>query len=275
MIQDIHPHQFENKYLNNPELTPDDYIFHFKESALLLKQTGETLEIPRRKDLKTDNANAVFLFTLNKTNCFLVWTCTEPSDQSFSYQEINFFRNIPQQEIAWTSIVAFHLMTWYAQNKFCGRCGSTTTCKTDERAITCPSCKHTVYPKISPAIIVGIICGDKILLARGVNYRSPFYSLIAGYADIGESLEDAVRREVKEEVGLDVWNIRYYTSQPWPYSGSMMIGYIAEADDQQPIKLEQKELIDAIWFSRDQLPNHPSNISISGEIIEKFKNREL
>jgi NAD+ diphosphatase len=122
---------------------------------------------------------------------------------------------------------------------------------------------------------VAILCNDKILLAQGVSFRSSFYSLVAGYADIGESLEDAVVREVKEEVGLDIKNIRYYKSQPWPFSGSMMIGFIAEADDTQPISIDKKEIINAAWFTRGNLPIHPVAISIAGEIIEKFEKKEL
>ena len=275
MIQDIYPHLFSNKFEVTSGIQEDDYVFHFKGNLLLLKQNAEGLEIPRWKDLNDVNPSGIFLFNLNGVNCFLIEDCMVPDHGGFTYQEMNFFRTMPRKEIAWAGIVGFQLMNWYDQNKFCGKCGSATIPKTDERAITCPSCQTTVYPKISPAIIVAILCNHKILLASGVNFRSSFYSLVAGYADIGESLEDAVVREVKEEVGVDVKNIRYYKSQPWPFSGSMMIGYIAEADDTQPIRVDKKEIIDAAWFTRDNMPNHPSDISIAGEIIEKFKNNEL
>ena len=150
-------------------------------------------------------------------------------------KKLVYFRTIKQQEIAWISVVGFQLMSWYSQNKFCGKCGSKTKEKNDERAIICPNCNTIIFPKISPAIIVAIICNDKILLAHNSNFPNNWYSLIAGYADVGESLEETVIREVKEEVGLEVKNIRYYKSQPWPFSGSMMIGFFAEADDNQTI----------------------------------------
>lgn len=272
MIQDIYPHTFSNKFVATSQIQDNDYVFHFKENNLLLKQNGQNFELPRKKELSSSGlAEGIFLFTLNEARCFLVWDCAPPTDIQFAYHEISFFRTIAQQEIAWTSIVAFQLMSWHIQNKYCGKCGSETVLKNDERAISCPACQTTVYPKISPAIIVAILCNDKILLASGVNFRSNFYSLVAGYADIGESLEDAVAREVKEEVGIDIKNIRYYKSQPWPFSGSMMIGYIAEADDTQPIKIDKKEISDAAWYTRNNLPNHPTTISIAGEMIEKFK----
>ena len=275
MIQDIHPHRFSNEFVKTSGIQESDYVFHFKENSLLLKQNGEEAEIPRKKDLKEIDSDGIFLFSLDNTRCFLVWDCEVPDNDNFAYREINYFRTIAQKEIDWASIVAYQLMTWYTQNKFCGRCGGATIRKEEERAVFCPSCQTTIYPKISPAIIVAILSNDKILLARGANFRNNFYSLVAGYVDIGESIEDAVVREVKEEVGLDIHNIRYYKSQPWPFSGSMMIGFIADADDKQPIKIDNKEIAEAAWFSRNSLPNHPQNRSIAGELIEKFVRGEL
>lgn len=161
-------------------------------------------------------------------------------------------------------------MNWYGRNRFCGTCGSRTRHKTDERALSCPECGATVYPRISPAIIVAITCNNKILLARSPHFPAGFHSLIAGYVDIGESLEETVIREVKEEVGLDVRNIRYYKNQPWPLSGSMMVGFFAEADETQPISINTKEISEAAWFTRGNLPQYPLKISIAGEMIEKF-----
>ena len=241
----------------------------------MLIQNSEGFEIPKKKDLIGHTPDGIFLFTLNNVNCFLVRDCTIPENDQYTYLEINYFRTISRGEIDWCSIVAFQLMNWYEQNKFCGKCGALNVHKHDERAMICPSCQITIYPKISPAIIVAILCNDKILLARGASFRDDFYSLVAGYVDIGESIEDAVIREVKEEVGLDIKNIRYYKSQPWPFSGSMMIGFIADADEEQPIRIDNDEIIAAAWFTRNNLPNHPANRSIAGELIEKFVNGEL
>lgn len=270
MIQNIHPHVFSNIFME-AGICDDDYVFHFKGNALLLRQQGEDLRIPYRKDFKCPVEKGIFLFSLNNANCFLLNDCAVPDDPGFGYQEISFFRTIKQREIAWASIVALQLMNWNMSNRFCGKCGSSMQPKQDERALACTGCENIVYPKISPAIIVAVLGKDKILLAKGANFRGGFYSLVAGYADIGESLEEAVVREVKEEVGLDVRNIRYYGSQPWPLSGSLMIGFIADADDGQPIKIDQKEIADADWYTRDNLPHHPTTISIAGEMIEKFE----
>ena len=277
MIQEISPHRFNNNYLANKNIGEKDFVLIYNGNTLLLKTNGNEVEIPRKKDFSviSDKTENTFLFTLNDVSCFLIWDKLKTDKSQFVYEEINFFRTTSQKEIAWISMVGFHLMNWYSQNKFCGKCGARTQHKPDERALLCTGCNTIVYPKISPAIIVAIICNNKILLARGTNFSGGWYSLLAGYVDAGESLEETVIREVKEEVGIDVKNIRYYKSQPWPLSGSMMIGFVAEADENQPISIDANEIAEAAWFARGNLPKHSSNISIAGEMIEKFEKGEL
>lgn len=277
MIQDIFPHRFNNQYLPKKNIEENDFILHYDGNSLLLKTNGDEFELPQKKDFLeiTNHSENTFLFSLNDVPCFLVWDKPKTDKLIFIYKEIDFFRSISQQEIAWISIAGFHLRNWYSQNKYCGKCGTQTQQKPDERALVCPECNTVVYPKISPAVIVAIICNDKILLARGANWSGGWYSLIAGYVDVGESLEEALVREVKEEVGLDIQNIRYYKSQPWPLSGSMMIGFVAEAEENQKIIIDPKEIAEAAWFTRGNLPKHSSKISIAGEMIEKFEKGEL
>ena len=275
MIQNIEPHLFSNTFVKVNTINQDDYIFHFKEKLLLLKRNREGFEIPRRKDFTVDFEDGIFLFSLENENSFLVQNLPEQDGESFLYYDVKDFRTINNTVVDWTGSVAYQLMVWYKQNTFCGSCGTPTQLKTDERAVVCPACQKTMYPTISPAIIVAILSKNKILLARGVNFRDNMYSLVAGYVDVGETLEDAVIREAKEEVGLEVRDIQYYSSQPWPFSGSMMIGFIAEADDAQPIHIDEKEIAHSQWFSRDDLPNYPADRSIAGEIIDKFKNGKL
>lgn len=272
MIQDITPHIFNNQYVPLRQCLPNDLLFCVKNNRLMLLGTETEPELPKFKDLPSVNfENPVYLFSLNGQNCFWVKEISEIDTAKFVFEEINFFRTLKKKEIAWVCIVGTQLISWYMQNRFCGSCGNPTEIKNHERAIACTKCDNVVYPKISPAVIVAITSGNKILLARGKNFRSGFYSLVAGYADIGESLEDAVLREVKEEVGIDVKNIRYYKSQPWPFSGSMMIGYWADADANQPIEIDPNEISEAAWFTRGNLPAYPTNISIAGEMIGKFE----
>jgi NAD+ diphosphatase len=277
MIQDIFPHRFNNQYQAGHPIKEDDFILHFRDRSLLLKISGEEFELPRKRDFPgfSDQRSFTFLFSLNEVSCFLIEGDLETDKPDLIFREINFFRTIPQPEIAWVSIAGFHLRNWYGQNKFCGKCGAAMQHKPDERALICPDCHTVVYPKISPAVIVAIISGDKLLLARNVNFPGSWFSLVAGYVDVGETLEETLKREVKEEVGLDIRNIRYYKSQPWPLSGSMMIGFIAEADENQSILIDNKEIAEAAWFTRGNLPPHSSTISIAGEMIEKFERGEL
>lgn len=275
MIQDIHPHTFSNNFIADAVIKDSDYMIHFKEGELLLKMNGEACAFPKRSELIGEHAKGLFLFTLNGQHCYLLWECQVPHATDFVYQEISYFKTITQPEMDWASSIAYQLKNWYEQNKFCGKCGSVTDEGNEERAIHCPACETTKYPNISPAIIVAILCDDKILLARGSHFPEGFFSLVAGYVDVGETIEDTVVREVQEEVGLKVKNIRYYQSQPWPFSGSMMIGFIAEADKGQTIKVDNKEILEAAWYTKDDLPNYPRERSIAGEMIEKFINNEL
>ena len=277
MLHEILPHRFNNQFVVSTGIAEEDYIFHYKDNSLLVKINGDGFECPRKKEI-TEIANtteSVFLFSLNEVRCFLIWEDPLILNEPFSYKEISFFRTLNPPEIAWAGIVGFQLRNWYLRHKFCGKCGSETEVKPDERAILCPACHTLIFPEIPPAIIVAITCNDKILLAHNSNFQQNWYSLVAGYVEIGESLEETVKREVKEEVGLDVWNVRYYKSQPWPFSGSMMIGFFAEADDTQPVRPDCVEITDAAWYTRGNLPNHPPTISIAGEMIEQFEKGKI
>jgi NAD+ diphosphatase len=277
MIHEIFPHRFNNHFVAATTMGDNDIVLHYQNNTLLVKAIDDKAELPRKKDfpLLPADAKTAFLGTIDEDSCFLLFDCPITTTEGYDYKEIRFFRSYGHKGHAWMAIVGLQVMNWYLKNRYCGACGTPTIEKSDERAIVCPECKTVVYPNISPAIIVAITCNDKLLLARNAGFTENWYSLIAGFADIGESLEETVRREVKEEVGLDVTNIRYYKSQPWPFSGSMMIGFIAEADDTQPVCCDAVEITEAAWFKRGQLPNHPPTISIGGEMIERFDRGEL
>lgn len=279
MIQDIEPHRFDNHYKQGICPSENDYLFYFEgNKLLLLLSAGEEVLVPRVKDFSAQSSfeSAYYLFSIDDSACFLLNESPLTTDEGrFEFKEINFFRKTTHQEIGFISVVAYHLYCWYLEHRFCGRCGTATDHKQDERAMVCPNCHTHFFPKISPAIIVAILSGDKILLANNSNWAKGWFSLIAGYADVGESLEATVRREVKEEVGIDVRRIRYYASQPWSLSGSMMIGYVAEADENQPIVVDEAEITEAAWFRRGELPDHPTAVSIAGEMIDKFERGEL
>ena len=161
---------------------------------------------------------------------------------------------------------AQQLLTWHRENRFCGHCGETMGAHDSERARTCQPCNHAVYPRISPCVIVLVHRGPDMLLARNANFPVRMFSTLAGFIEVGESVEDCLRREVKEEVGVDVGEIRYFSSQPWPFPNQLMLGFFAEYTGGD-IVCEDEEIAEAHWFQPDQLPPIPPPHSIAGQLI--------
>lgn len=164
---------------------------------------------------------------------------------------------------------AFQILHWDLTHQFCGRCGARTELKADEAARQCPACGLLFFPRISPAVIVLIRDGERLLLARGRNFPPGRYSTIAGFVEAGETLEEAVAREVAEEVGVAVANIRYFGSQPWPFPHSLMIGFTADYAGGE-ISIQESEIADAGWFTRENLPDLPPPFSIARALIDRF-----
>jgi NAD+ diphosphatase len=164
---------------------------------------------------------------------------------------------------------AMHAGDWLRTSRFCGRCGTATTRSATERCMVCPSCGLHIYPRISPAIITLVRKGELALLASNAKFPGVFYSTLAGFADIGESLEETLVREVEEETGVRVKNVRYFGSQPWPFPNSLMIAFTAEWESGE-IVIDQNELSDAKWFSADALPVIPPPFSIARRLIDAW-----
>jgi NAD+ diphosphatase len=164
---------------------------------------------------------------------------------------------------------AVQLVDWARTHRYCGRCASPTQQQPGERAMRCPACGLLAFPRLAPAMITLVTRGDEALLARGVQFRSPLYSCLAGFVEPGESLEGAVVREVREEVGIEVGNVRYWGSQPWPFPHSLMVGFTAEWVSGD-IDIDPAEIVDAQWFRRDDLPAIPPPISIARKLIDAW-----
>ncbi len=163
---------------------------------------------------------------------------------------------------------AGHLIFWDRDTTYCGRCGFATINQETERSKKCPECDLINYPRLSPAVIVAIIKDGKILLARHKRFTR-FYSVLAGFVEPGETLEECVHREIKEESGIDVKNISYFGSQPWPFPDSLMVGFTAEYAGGE-LKPDETEIEDLQWFTPETLPNRPGTISIAGRLINWF-----
>lgn len=162
---------------------------------------------------------------------------------------------------------SLQLLEWDRTHRFCGACATPTVREANERARRCPSCGLSAYPRISPAMMCLVTRGKEILLARNANFPPGRMSALAGFVEAGESVEDAVHREVDEEVGIRVDNIRYFASQSWPFPNSLMIAYTAEYSG-GTLKPNGVEIVEADWFSKDKLPQLPPRLSIARALIE-------
>jgi len=164
---------------------------------------------------------------------------------------------------------AAQIIEWDRTHQFCGRCGTPTEYARGERAKRCPNCHLISFPRLSPAIIVLVERGDEVLLARGRNFAEGVYSTLAGFVEPGESLEGAVHREVYEESGIALTDVRYFGSQPWPFPHSLMIGFTAQYAGGE-INIDPKEIADARWFTYDTLPRVPQKLSIARRLIDSY-----
>lgn len=162
--------------------------------------------------------------------------------------------------------VALFLQT----HRFCGQCGSAMHLVNWELAMLCHKCGHRCYPRIAPCVLVAVVKDKQILLARSSRHRAGFFSILAGFVESAETLEQAAIREVKEEVGVDITNLRYVGSQPWPFPHSLMAGFIADYTDGK-IVCQPQEIEEAYWFDLDKLPEIPPQQTLSGEIIRRLQ----
>lgn len=276
MLHEILPNRFNIGFDNNRSLSQEDFILCFNKNNILLKTDGDKFLIPQKKDfndLKFE-AGKIYIGELDGKACFLAKPQSEITE-GFVYMSPFEIRKILEKTYKWMAAVGLQLNSWYEDNKFCGRCGSILSHKHDERALHCESCRNIVFPKLSPAVIVAITKGDKLLLAKNRMHPGNHYSIIAGYIEAGETAEEAVKREVMEEVGINIEKIKYYKSQPWPFSSSLMMGYTAECVEDCKIVLDQKELSHAEWFEASNLPEIPNRDSIAGEMIRLFRDGKL
>ena len=245
MIQDIAPHHYDNAYHPTQPKAGDRVFFYHEGSTLLSAATGEPFTWEEVTDLTGgETLETTYFFRIDETAFH--WSREVPQSVLEAALPVkdSHFRSMQPGWLAFAGITASQLHQWYGNHRFCGRCGQNMEHDKVERAMRCPACGNLVYPTISPAVIVAVTHGDRLLLtkySRPGAYRN--YALIAGFAEIGEPLEDTVRREVMEEVGLPVKNIRFYKSQPWSFSSSLLAGFYCDLDtDDETVTLQADEL---------------------------------
>lgn len=275
MIQDIAPHIYHNEY-SPMEPEEDSYLLYFEPNRALAAWEGEQFDFPRFRDFpevkQKLSDTVIYLFTIDSCRFYLAKELALPERKGFRLDSTRNFRDAAPQWLSFAGITAYQLWHWYDCYKFCGHCGCPMVHDGKERMMRCPDCGQTEYPKISPAVIVGVIHKDKLLMSKYAGRTITHYALIAGFTEIGETVEETVKREVMEEVGLKVKNLRYYKSQPWSFSETLLMGFFAELDgDDEDITLDTEELSTAGWFTREEAPAQPLNISLTSEMIWQFK----
>lgn len=281
MIQDILPKEFHNEYrIVLPEA--EDYVFSFRGRELLcLLEDGEKVRFPKVGEIGIEKSEMVYLFEIDGTRFFMPrqeygFYISEISndrapEHEYRYEDIRVLRGANPGYMCFAGITAYHLYVWYRDNKFCGRCGREAVIHDKERALRCPRCGNIIYPKIAPAVIVGVTDKNKILMTKYAGRAYKGNALIAGFCEIGEAAEDTVRREVMEEVGLKVKNIRYFASQPWGFDSNLLLGYYCELDGDAEVKIDKEELSTAAWVDRDDIGEENSNLSLTATMMMHFK----
>jgi NAD+ diphosphatase len=247
--------------------------FIFDKGRLLIKLKNDTCSIPDTSVLKKCKSAIIrkhYLGTLHDRPCFAAEFAGDSiQDAQFAFKDLRGLFGMLEEDLIWIAGRANQLVNWSQTHRYCGRCGKRTEDKTDERAKICPECGLVNYPRLSPAIIVAVLKNDRILLGRNKRFRLPFYSVLAGFVEPGETLEECVKREIREEVSIAVKNIRYFGSQPWPFPDSLMIAFVADYAGGE-ICTDGSEIIDAAWFAKDNLPQIPPRISIARQLIDWF-----
>lgn len=289
MLQDISPHHLCNQY-KQKQVTPKSTVFHFLGKNVYIARTeDDQLQLPsygevaawQSHNVGDHEADAVdggmaaslqYLFSIEEEDFFLLMDKEElPQGGLYHYETVRTLRQLVSKEVCFAVMTAWHLYVWYNANRFCGHCGKPVSHDKKERMLRCPNCGNMIFPKIAPAVIVAVLDGDRILMSKyaGRDYKK--YALIAGFTEIGETVEETVAREVMEEVGLRVKNIRYYKSQPWGIDSNLLLGFFADLDGDDTICLDENELAEAEWFERDAMPAHDDGISLTREMMGIFE----
>jgi NAD+ diphosphatase len=275
MIQDIAPYEFHVEYQNIKATEPDVLLSYKSGKILLGKSEKGELVFPAVGEVFSSGSLSKeeelrYLFAVDDMKFFCPVSDSAEEFSGYHYESVRKMRNAAPRFLAFAAATGFQLFSWYNSQRFCGHCGTPMIHSVTERAMRCPVCDKINYPVIAPSVIVAVTNGDKVLLTRYQVSHSSYrnYALIAGYVETGEMVEDTVRREVMEEVGIKVKNIRYYKSQPWSFSGALLLGFFCEVDGDDKIVLDESELEEALWMPRENLPDRSDDVSLTSEMME-------
>lgn len=276
MIQDIAPLKLNNAY-HRKKPKNNSRMLGFFDRMIYLKY-DEKIEFltyeqwtDTRREQKKEIPESVYLFSIGEEDYFLTDIAADTQIEGFAFHKMFSVRTMQPMKDVLAAATAWHLYVWYRDNQFCGRCGKKLVHSEMQRMLQCPCCANMVFPKIAPAVIVGVTHGDKILMTKYAGREYKRYALIAGFTEIGETAEETVKREVMEEVGLAVKNIRYYKSQPWGFDSNLLLGYFCELAEEEEIHLDEEELSVAEWVDYHDIPEDKEKLSLTHEMMTYFK----
>jgi len=281
MIQDITPHRLSNEF-HVKEPTDGDVAVIYADGKVLLDHGEGEPRLPRfgdlgrllgpgPRDLGEVRSSAVYLLTVDDFCVFYVPMREGYATETLREASPGSFRGFEPKWMAFAGITGCHLAGWYERHRLCGKCGAALARSPKERMLECPDCKDMVFPSIAPVVIVGVTDGDSLLLTRYKHMTGKGYALVAGFVEIGETFEEAVAREVLEETGVRVKNVRFYKSQPWGFSSSLLAGFYCDLDGDAAITVDDVELSTGVWMARDDIEEADYSISLTSEMIEAFR----
>ena len=277
MIQDIAPHVYDNAFSHRRDPKPDDYVFISRgEKEMLIVESDGLFRFPKVYEVGDDGLYFAFLvddvaFYVKKTVPDDIRTIV-----GASFTNEARFRTLRPKELAFAGITGMQLIRWLDNTHFCGACGTALEPSSWERAFVCPKCGRIVYPRLNPAVIIGVTHEDKILVTAYADRPSRGLALVAGFTELGETLEETVQREVMEEVGMKVKNIRYHKSQPWSFTDTLLMGFFCELDgEDETVHLDEHELKDGHWMHREELPDRTGEPALTAEMMQMFKEGKI
>jgi NAD+ diphosphatase len=252
-------------------LTEPAYWFIFQGTQLLVRREEGRASVPALLDPDEIGLRPVrkqYLGMLDGRHCFSAECAAEvPAPEGVSWSGLRALFGLFDDMSFALAGRAVQIMDWDRTHQFCGACGTPTVSKPSERARQCPSCNLTQYPRIAPAVMALVRKGDELLLARSPHFVPGMHSALAGFVEPGESLEQCLHREVREEVGIEVKNLTYFSSQPWPFPHSLMIAFNCDYAGGE-ITPDPSEIEAAGWFDLDHLPILPNKVSIARRLID-------
>lgn len=270
MIQEIAPKHYDNAYHPRPPREQDHILFYDGGRILVKKEDG--IRYPTFAE--SGAGESIYLFTIDEEGFYLGDRSLAEGllEKGYVFENISILRRGGAKYLRFAGVTGWQLYNWYESRKFCGRCSEPMVQDEKERMMRCPECGLMEFPKICPAVIIGVTDGSRILMSKYAGREYKAYALLAGFAEIGEPIEDTVRREVMEEVGLQVKNITYYKSQPWSFSDTLLLGFFCELDGEDKIRLDEQELALAEWVERKDITVEADDLSLTNEMMLAFKN---